>query len=130
LRETEILPFDDSLLEANVPVLTHQTNQAPHEDGPTHQDIKGAHEGLLDEYQTSLFPFLYSNRGGPIEQVRRIQQKKSAPSLLVLRSKPAGSLLYLKKQETNGGADSPQQTGGSMGTGSLFAEHGHTCPFV
>ena len=31
----------------------------------------------------------------PIEQVRRIQQMKSAPSLLVLRSKPAGSLLYL-----------------------------------
>jgi len=30
-----------------------------------------------------------------IEQVRRIRQKKSAPSLLVLRSQPAGSLLYL-----------------------------------
>ena len=50
MRETELLPFDDSLLEAHVPVLTNLTNRVPHEDGPTHQDIKGAHEGLLDEY--------------------------------------------------------------------------------
>ena len=27
----------DSLLEANVPVLTHKSNQTPHKDGPTHQ---------------------------------------------------------------------------------------------
>ena len=39
-----------------------------------------------------LLPILVQQ---PIEQVRRIQQKKSAPSLLVLQSKPAGSLLYL-----------------------------------
>jgi len=61
LRETELLPFDDSPLEANVPVLTHQIHQTPHEDRPTHQDIKGVHEGFLDEYQTSLFPFWHSN---------------------------------------------------------------------
>ena len=61
MRETELLPFDDSLLEANVPVLTNLINRVPHEDGPTRQDIKGAHEGLLDEYQTSLFPFWYIN---------------------------------------------------------------------
>ena len=29
MRETELLPFDDSLLEANVPVLTHKIHQKP-----------------------------------------------------------------------------------------------------
>jgi len=32
----------DSLLEANVPVLTHKSNWTPHEDRPTHQ----AHQGV------------------------------------------------------------------------------------
>ena len=50
MRETELLPFDDSLLKANVPVLTNLINRVPHEDGPTRQEIKGAHEGWLDEY--------------------------------------------------------------------------------
>ena len=59
MRETELLPFDDFLLEANVTVLTLQINRVPHKDKPTHQDIKRTHEGLLDEYQTSLFPLWY-----------------------------------------------------------------------
>ena len=34
-RDCKLLPFDDSLLEANVPVLTHKIHRTPHEDGPT-----------------------------------------------------------------------------------------------
>jgi len=71
LGETELLPFDDSLVEANVLVLTHQINRTPHEDGTTHQDIKGAHEGLLDEYQTSLFPFWHSNSSSKFAEFDR-----------------------------------------------------------
>ena len=91
MRETELLQFDDSLLEAIVPDLTHQINRAPHEDGLTHQDIKEAHEGLLDEYQTSLLPFWHSN---PLSKFAEFNRKRAHPPL-VLRSKPAGSLLYL-----------------------------------
>jgi len=76
LRETELLPFDDSLLETNVPVLTHQINRAPHEDGLTHQDIKGAHEGLLDKYQTSLFPSWYSN---PLNKFAEFNRRRAHP---------------------------------------------------
>jgi len=43
----------DSLLETNVPVLTHKSNRTPHEDGLTHQPHQGSQEGLFDEYQTS-----------------------------------------------------------------------------
>jgi len=66
------------MLEANVPVLTHQIHRTPHagEDELTHQDIKGAHEGLLDEYQTSLFPFWHSN---PLSKFAEFNRKRAHP---------------------------------------------------
>ena len=86
MTETELLPFDDSLPEANVPVFTHQINRAPHEDGPTHQDIKGDHEGLLDEYQTSLFPFWYSN---PLSNFAEFNRRRAqSPSSCYDRNPP------------------------------------------
>lgn len=87
MRETELLPFDDSLLEANVPVLTNLINRVPHEDGPTRQEIKGAHEGLLDEYQTSLFPFWYSN---PLSKFAEFNRRRAHPPSSCYDRNPPG----------------------------------------